>query len=82
MEDTAAVYVETDNVASRVDPFHIGKSGARLSNRYKDTLAQQETMNVVVMVTIFPRHVASWIDPILDGESGSGFLDGHKFTVA
>ena len=39
-------------------------------------------MNVVVMVTIFPRHIASWIDPIQDGESGPGLLNGDKFTVA
>ena len=82
MKVTAAVYIETDDVALRVDTLHIGESRARFSDWCKDALAQQETVNVVVMVAIFPRHVASWIDPVQDGESGSGFLDGHKFTVA
>ena len=29
---TAGIYIETDDVASRVDPFHVGESGARFSD--------------------------------------------------
>lgn len=64
MGGAVAVYIETGDVASRVDPFYIGENGARFSDGYKVTLAQQETVNVVVLVTIFTRNVPSWIDPI------------------
>ena len=39
-------------------------------------------MNVIAAVAIFTRDIASRINPIEDGKSGSRFLDGQKFTVA
>src|SRR5439155_7064602 len=63
MEGTAAVDVEPDNVASRVDPFYIRESRARFNDGRKDAISQQKTVNVIAAITIFARDIASRINP-------------------